>query len=110
MEGEYVVELSLSTLVWPCCTSRLLWRCGRVSGFSIPAARVPSQAGAKGISIFSPVTLVRTNYHIVSATKLWYFPIYSDREVRANSVNSETSEPDLHSLPFHHFLLYASHG
>ena len=28
-----MVEPSLSTLVWPCCTRRLLWGRGRVSDF-----------------------------------------------------------------------------
>ena len=33
MEEEYVVERSLPTLVQPCCMSRLLQLCGRVSDF-----------------------------------------------------------------------------
>ena len=33
MEEEYVVECSLSTLVWPYCTSQLLQPGGRVSDF-----------------------------------------------------------------------------
>ena len=41
---EYVVELSMSILVWPCCTSLLLWLYGSVRDFEPDSpGSIPSQ-------------------------------------------------------------------